>query len=722
MLSSGSPEKEPISRGALTLCLARCGGLLYGPSRPLHASALDGDHAPAIAGMLRGARDDPLDPTLPFVATLCPASRLSLANGEKSDPSALDGELRRRYAGIMRTLRFVLVPVALVTSTLGCGGAVGEAARPKDHSALGATGGKAQVCAGAPRQAKPLIVDLDPDARVDLEATMKKGIAVVAYDCASFRVLPACKVPEARYEYAGVSRKEQVIQMNSLDDLQVNLPINSGKLGAEMKSGRSIDLALVRVGLTSTPLAQISRAELTGVCEGATHFVQNATLGAFSMATGSVGKVGAVAEMFSVGGSAKSEAERKAMTKDGSLDDCRKSDPDGAAPPPECRAPLQVELFPIQGAASAVKAKVEKQSERDKAVDAAENPCPEGYGFDGVKCTRAGGAEAHLCDPNDEAECKQQCDKGSAESCLNLGRIHRKEPAVAIPLYKKACEGGAFDACGAAGLAMMPKEYDNPKVADEARPGLLLAQKGCDGGSGYACGIEGDYLEFDDFKLRDFPGAMKAYNRGCSLGYGDACWRLAKIYFTGGEVPRNGQKGVELLNKSCQAGNADECAMMGIVHEIGRAFGSSEGVHADPDKAMASFTRACRLDASWCERAAKGALNLGKEAAGFGFAQRGCESDDDAACLVLGTLFQSGRGVSADAGKAKEVYAKAVSLATRACGEGGLSSCTVLGELYEQGKGLPQDADKAKEAYTKGCNGGRGDEDACAKIGVAKKN
>jgi hypothetical protein len=65
------------------------------------------------------------------------------------------------------------------------------------------------MCTGTPKQAKPLIVDLDPDARVDLEATMKKGVAVVAYDCKSFRVLPACKVPEARYEYAGVSRKTE---------------------------------------------------------------------------------------------------------------------------------------------------------------------------------------------------------------------------------------------------------------------------------------------------------------------------------------------------------------------------------------------------------------------------------------------------------------------------------------------------------------------------------
>lgn len=577
----------------------------------------------------------------------------------------------------MRDLRLAVVSLLLVSSTLSCGGAVGEALRPEDHTALGATGAKAPTtCTGVPKLAKPLIVDLDPDARVDLEASMKKGVTVVAYDCVSFRVLSACKVPEARYEYAGVAIKEQVIQMNSLDDLHVNLPISSGKLGAEMKSGRSVDIALVRIGMTSTPLAQITRTEMTGACEGATHFVQNATLGAFSLATGSVGKAAVMAEMFQVGGGAASESERKAMNKDGSLDDCRHSDPDGMAPPPQCRSPLQVELFPILVDAPAGAGKG-KKDEKSKSVEAAENPCPEGYSFADDKCT-LGTAQAHLCDPKNEVECKEQCGKGNAESCLNLGRLKKGTAGAAMPFYKKACDGGAFDGCGALAMEMSPDD-ESPNVATEARAALKVAHQGCEGGSGYTCDIEGDYLMDASYKIRDVPAAMKAYSRGCSLGFGTSCWSLAKIHFVAKDVPRDAAKGVELLNKACQAGNADECEELAGIHESGKAWGSAEGLTVNLDKAFASYKRACLLDVDWCYKAADKVLAMGKEKDAFAFADRGCDADDETACYTLG-------------------------------------------KLYDAGKGVAQDSAKAKETYAKACKAGDGDEDACKKIGVKMKD
>lgn len=56
--------------------------------------------------------------------------------------------------------------------------------------------------------------------------------------------------------------------------MAVNLPLSSGKLGTEVQSGRSIDLALVLVGRRSTLVGGVERKTLTGNCEGATHFVQ----------------------------------------------------------------------------------------------------------------------------------------------------------------------------------------------------------------------------------------------------------------------------------------------------------------------------------------------------------------------------------------------------------------------------------------------------------------
>ena len=126
---------------------------------------------------------------------------------------------------------------------------------------------------GDAKLARPLIIDLEADAHVDLEASMKKGVVVIAYDCKSLRVLSNCKLAEGGYDYVGVGRKEQVVQLKGVDELKVNLPLSAGKLGPEVEAGRSIDLALVYVGRRTTLVLQARRADLTGSCVGATHYL-----------------------------------------------------------------------------------------------------------------------------------------------------------------------------------------------------------------------------------------------------------------------------------------------------------------------------------------------------------------------------------------------------------------------------------------------------------------
>src|SRR5687768_16131716 len=109
-------------------------------------------------------------------------------------------------------IRFALslsLPISL--AWLACGGTVGETLRPQDdQTGSKVLNEKAPVCTGVAKSACPYVVDLDSDTRVELEAAMGKGVAVVAYDCASLRVLSQCTLPESAYAYAGVSRKEQV--------------------------------------------------------------------------------------------------------------------------------------------------------------------------------------------------------------------------------------------------------------------------------------------------------------------------------------------------------------------------------------------------------------------------------------------------------------------------------------------------------------------------------
>lgn len=551
-----------------------------------------------------------------------------------------------------------------------CGGAVGETLRPTEHTATAAVGGNAQACAGEPKYAKPLIVDLDPDARVDLEAVMKKGVAVVAYDCQSFRVLGSCRLPDSSYEYAGVSRKEQVVQMKSADDLHANLPLSSAKLGAEMKSGRSIDLALVLVGRRSTTLAKVSREDLTGPCEGATHYVQAAAVGAFSMATGSIGKAAVVAEMFNYGGGASSESERKAMNMDGSLEECRKSEPDSEKPPAECRAPLRVELLPIAGTVVAT-GKVSKEAKKESA--ALESPCPPGFLYADGLCTRDAG-KAHLCAPGDEAECKAQCEKGSSESCFNYGRMIARKTSrdAALPFHKKACDGDFADGCAEVGWAMLPGD-DGANAAAEAKAALAMLNKACAMGSAIGCDRAGDALTDKDYKLVDLTAAARAYDRGCSLGRGISCWSLSEMYFKGKGLPQDSTKGVAMLLKACQGGSADECNDLAVVETKG-----SHGVTIDLDGAYRANRKACELDKDYCVDAARSALKVSKDTEAVGHAQEGCNAADDEACLLVA-------------------------------------------DLYTRGQGTAKAPEKAKAAFEKACRNGDGDDDACKQLGIPMK-
>jgi TPR repeat protein len=552
-----------------------------------------------------------------------------------------------------------------------CGGAVGEALRPDDHTAAGAVGGKAPTCAGEPRYAKPLIVDLDPDARVDLEATMKKGVAVVAYDCSSFRVLGSCKLSDSSYDYAGVSRKEQVIQMKSADDLHANLPLSSAKLGGEVQSGRSIDLALVLVGRRSTTLAKVGRDALTGACDGATHYVQSAAVGAFSMATGSLGKAAVVAEMFNYGGGASSQSERKAMNMDGSLDACRKSEPDSETPPAECRAPLRVELSPI---ASTVVATGKVSKEEKKEALALESPCPPGFQFaDGI-CTRDAG-KAHLCAANDEADCKAQCDKGSPESCFNYGRLVARKTSreAALPFHKKACDGEFGDACAEVGYAMLP-DTDGGGVEAASRAALAVLNKACNMGSGLGCDRAGDTLSDKDYKVLDMAAAARAYDRGCSLGRGMACWSLSQMYFKGNGLPQDSKKGVALLAKACQGGSADECNDLALLWTRGQ-----HGVTVDLEGAYRANRKACELDKDYCGQAAESALKAGKQTEAFGHAKVSCNQAEDE------------------------------------------DACVLLADLYTRGVGTSPDPVQAKAALEKACKNGDGDDKACKKLGIPMK-
>ncbi|MCU0687098.1 MAG: sel1 repeat family protein [Polyangiaceae bacterium] len=546
-----------------------------------------------------------------------------------------------------------------------CGGKAGDVVRPKDITGAAALGKAAAKCTGEPKLASPLVVDLDSSSRVDLEAAMKQGVVVVAYDCASLRVLSACKVSGGEYAYTGVSRKEDVVQMKNQDEAAVNLPFSGGKAGGEIKSGNSIDLALVYIGQHATTVGRIDRAEMSGGCEEATHFLRSANVGAFSMATGSAGKVTAVAELFKIGASGLSSATRNVTTTDGSLEACRSSNPDAPAPPAECRSAISVQLMPLAGSTAR---KVEKhapstgdlpepaepkteKAERAKEAKPEIAACPPGFVRANGICTNAAEA-SHLCKPDDDDDCKAQCEKGSAESCYNYANGKKIAAKDRLPFYTKACEGGVAEGCGDEAFERWDVENANNPANKDA---LELAKKGCGMGGAKACDVLGDFLGrwAEKGKYSNPAESLKAYDRGCSLGNGASCASAARALLAEAGVRKNEPKAIEYLERACYGDNNYACDTL-MVHLLLKA----DAGNRDPDRAFRVAQYGCRVAESNCANGLRVAMLVNKPAEAVAMARSGCERGQ-ITCEELGDLYSTGRGTTKDPVKATEFWKKA---------------------------------------------------------------
>jgi hypothetical protein len=456
--------------------------------------------------------------------------------------------------------------VAVVALITGCAGSPGEAVRPKDPTYAGAIGeGKPAICQKVGSQGTPLIVDWKPEDRGDLEIAMKQGVAIVHYDCDSVKLLASCKV-EGQYPFAGISRKEQVISLASADEAKANLPFNGGQLGASIQRGSTLNIGLMMIGKSSTTVDQLDKSALSGSCDGATHFVRSATLGAFAMKTATVGSVKAAAQVFAIGASGSSDSNRSVSESDGDVDSCKKSNPDAKDPPGDCRALLRIQLVAIGEKAS------------DQTGDVA---CPPGFVAADGKCVTPYPNGPHECDPN-QGDCDKMCDGGNVNSCLTWGEylLQAPEEAQQLSAFQRACNLGSGEGCAWAGKILL--DNDAKKAAD-------LLKTGCYGGYAQGCTWLGD-ANHDGTVSKDASEAEKYYRRGCDLGDEFGCQSLGDLL-----ADSDPAGSFAAYKMGCASGQPVSC------NNVGKAFDSGKGVTADPDMAKHYHDLACSLQHKYCK-------------------------------------------------------------------------------------------------------------------------
>lgn len=405
-----------------------------------------------------------------------------------------------------------------------------------------ATGHHTALAVSGPTE--PMIVDWDPQARADLEAAMKSGVAVVAFSSKGLELLKDCTI-DGQYGFVGVTTKYQMVQLENSEEVQANLPLAGAtiiaKLGAEFGQSKTLDVAMALVGKKRTTWQHATREDLKGTCDRATHIVRGATVGAFVLQTGTKGKQRAGAEVLGAGASAQSASSKNVHNSDGSLDACKLATSESSDPPSQCSALIRLELDPIRKAGGPRPAKPGSEQHSIAAGSAPE--CPAGMVLTEGKCATAGNAKTHLCAAEDYADCNEQCAAGHADSCNNLavmqflGRGTAADPVLAEATFKRACDRGSSQACVNLAIRLY---QSNP--AESARLGELA----CADGQALGCEIASEHHHLGRGVPADAKKALRYYKAACDGGDQSGCTNTGLLYAgAAADIPKNEALGIQ---------------------------------------------------------------------------------------------------------------------------------------------------------------------------------
>lgn len=491
----------------------------------------------------------------------------------------------------MRRTTLGLLLVAISTSVLACASGA-QVLRPKEGTAGDATGEKACDPKRVSGDSEPFAVDWSDTNRAALESSMQRGVAVVKYSCEGVEVLKGCSLA-GDYAYRGMSKKTKLVQMKDMGAVAANfgpttLPV---AVQAELKQGKGLDLAYVMVGAESTTVQTVSRDMLKGRCDGATHFVYEANLGAFALDTSASGEGKVAAQVLGQGGlKTEASSSKSTRTTDGDVAACEKATDEGKAKTEGCKAVVRVTLF-------AIAAEAAKTSAESTLVAPDARTCPPGFSYVDGACDQA--AKVQTCAVGDLDGCKTQCKAGSKESCGRLsaaivkkvyshnfvvnGAANQKAGSDAVkdvlaPL-KNACAQGEAAACWGAAMSVM---------ANAPRTDFV------------------DFLPEDD----ELPEVIPLIDRGCKLGDSVSCYYVMSTYGDGmfsrekkNPVAKNQRKMIDMVGLACDRGNAVACLML-----AGQVFNDDRNFPNEAERAG--------LVAKYAKRACTGGMKQGCVVAG----------------------------------------------------------------------------------------------------------
>ena len=182
------------------------------------------------------------------------------------------------------------------------------------------------------------------------------------------------------------------------------------------------------------------------------------------------------------------------------------------------------------------------------------------------------------CDRGFETACKAiNCLDGNAERCAQVGEVHLKprghetSPEAAEYFMTSACDRGGKDMCFVIGRLYAAGSWTRDRLdfgGREHRDGaraLAFFDKACTAGHPEACFRAGDLLAKGELVARDAAGAQTRITKACDAGFGDACLAL-KTAVAASAAPAT-------KSSTASTDTAPECIGAGKIVAIGTAVG-----------------------------------------------------------------------------------------------------------------------------------------------------
>jgi len=225
-------------------------------------------------------------------------------------------------------------------------------------------------------------------------------------------------------------------------------------------------------------------------------------------------------------------------------------------------------------------------------------------------------------------------------------------------------------------------------------------------------------ITIDTFN-RDYERALSFLSNNCEYGDSLSCTYAGLIH---SEAQNNSEtqqaydpvKGAYYFQKACDGDEYTGCALLGSLYLHGSI---GPGVAQDKVRATSFSLKACDGGVAYAcgnlafmyteSDEAKAANLLSKACAGTSL---GFNEVNGPYCNLLGTFYETGRGVDKD-------FSKAVSYHRIACNKFGAYGCTDLGLSYQMGRGVKRDIFQAVQFFRKACDGGR--PEGCFQLGLS---